>query len=201
MYDASDLGDARSQNEALQAAVDQLRAVTDFQPRSEFVLDPALGSSSNQYLRALAGVRDDLVTRANRSNVQVDPQLGMPRLSPTREAEIERYLEALDVIDTIIDLAIDARVQRVDKIQPRLDPGLNSREGIGAIERTRVAFTFTGSSLALERVLTWTQRPQNGRVLHVEDVEMVPARSREQEVRLDLVIVIARLGEPVVEEA
>jgi len=199
MYSPSDLADARTENEALLGAVEIVRAATDFEPRPEFQLDPTLGSSSNQYLRALGRVRDELIPRANRSNLQVDSQLGMPRLSPTRDAEIERYLEALDVIETVVALAVDARVQRVDKIQIRLDPGLNSREGLGAIERTRVVFTLTGRSLALERVLSWTQRPRSGRVLHIDDVEMVPARSRENEVRLDLTIVIARLTEPVEE--
>jgi len=198
MYSGADLEDARAENEALLAAVDTLNAVSDFAPRPEFQLDATMGSSSNQYLRALARVRDELIPRANRTNLQVDSQLGMPRLSPTRDAEIVRYLEALDVIDTVVGLAVDARVQRVDKIQIRLDPGLNSREGLGAVERTRVTFSLTGSSLALERLLTWTQRPRSGqRVLHIDDVEMVPARSREDEVRLDLTIVIARLTEPV----
>jgi hypothetical protein len=199
MYVPADLSEARAENEAFLEAVEVLRAATDFQPRPEFELDSALGSASNQYLRALARVREELVPRANRSNLQVDSQLGMPRLSPTRDAEIERYLEALDVIETVVGLAVDARVQRIDKIQIRLDPGLNSREGLGAIERTRVTFTLTGRSLALERVLSWTQRPRTGGVLHIDDVEMVPARSRENEVRLDLTIVIARLTEPIEE--
>lgn len=200
MYKSSDLADARAENEGLIEAVSVLREASDFQPRDEFTLDPGLGSASNQYLRSLARVRDELIPRANRSNMQVDSQLGMPRLSPTRDAEIERYLEALDVIETVVGLSVDARVQRVDKIQIRLDPGLNSREGLGAVERTRVAFTLTGSSLALERLLAWTQRPKTGRVLHIDDLEMVPARSREGEVRLDLTVVIARLSEPIEEE-
>ena len=160
MYVSADLSEARAENEAFLEAVEVLRAATDFQPRPEFELDSTLGSASNQYLRALARVREELVPRANRSNLQVDSQLGMPRLSPTRDAEIERYLEALDVIETVVGLAVDARVQRIDKIQIRLDPGLNSREGLGAIERTRVTFTLTGRSLALERVLSWTRGPE-----------------------------------------
>lgn len=195
MFDTNDLAAAREENEALIQAVAELTEATRFVPREEFRLDPGIGSPSNQYLRVLSRVRDELIPRANRSNLQVDSQLGMPRLSPTREAEIERYLETLDVIETVVGMCIDARVQRVDRILIRLDPGLSSREGLGAIERSRITFSLTGASLALERLLTWTQRPRDGRVLNVEEVEMVPSRSREDEVRLDLTIVIARIPE------
>ena len=66
----------------------------------------------------------------------------------------------------------------------------------GEIERTRVSLTVTGPSLALTRLLTSTQRPRDGRVLHVDEVEMVPSRSKEDEVRLELTLVIARMAAP-----
>ncbi len=196
MYTSQHLADAHAENDALIAAVEELRAAARFEARPGFRLDPGLGSASNQYLRALARVREELLPRANRGNLQVDSALGMPRLSPTREAEIVRYLEALDVIDTVVGMAINARVQRVDRIQVRLDPGLSSREGLGDVERTRVSLTLTGTSLALTRLLTSTQRPRDGRVLHIDELEMVPSRSKENEVRLELTVVAARLAAP-----
>ena len=194
MYTSAQLADARTENEALVDAFDTLRDATRFEPRPEFRPVAGQGSASNQYLRALSRVREELLARANRGNVQVDAALGMPSLSPTREAEIVRYLEALDVIETVVGMAIDARVERIERLQVRLDPGLSSREGLGEVERTRVAFTLTGTSLALTRLLTATQRPRDGRVLHVDELEMVPSRSKEDEVRLELTLVIARLA-------
>ena len=116
----------------------------------------------------------------------------MLTLSPTRESEIQRYLEALDVVDTTVRRAIDANVQRVEKINVRLDTGLTSREGLGRIERTRVSFTVIGTAASLQRLLTRTQRPRQGRVLHVHELEVVPSRHKQDEVRLDLTLVIAR---------
>ncbi len=195
MFTASDLAEAREQNEALAAALAELVAAGDFRPRPEFVVDPAAGAANAQYLLTLSRVREELMTRANRGNLVVDSELGMPSLSPTREAEIERYLEALDVVESVVDLALAARARRVERILVKLDPGLNSRDGLGRIERTRVRFTITGNSLAVTRVLAWTQRPltEDGRVLHVDEVEVLPSRSKVDEVRLDLTIIVPRI--------
>jgi len=196
MFTSSDLDDARTENETLAEAVGRLIEAADFVPRPEFALDPTKGAANTQYLRALSRVREELLTRANRANLAVEAGLGMPSLSPTREAEIVRYLEALDVIENVVPLALDARTQRIDRIQVRLDPGLNSRDGLGDVERTRVKFSLTGTSRALTEVLARTQRPPaDGRVLHVDEVELLPSRSKQDEVRLDLTLVVPRVSE------
>ena len=198
LFTTADRTRAEEQNRELTAAVERLSAGLDFQPRPEFRLDPAGGSSQNQYQRAVSRVRDELLLQANRANLKLDAGLGMPKLSPTRDAEIERYLEALDVIDTAIQLAIEARIQRIDQIQIRLDPGLSGREGLGRIEETRIELTMIGDSLAVTRFLARTQRPDGadedaGRVLHVGSAELVPSRSKEDELRLDVTLVVVRL--------
>lgn len=195
MFDASDLADARLENEALREAVARLSESTRFASRPGFTLESGHGAPNAQYLRILARVREDLLRRANRSNLELDASLGMPSLSPTREVEIERYLEALDVVERLVDLALRASVQRVEKIRIQLDAGLRSREGLGSVERTRVSFTVTGDSLALTRILTWARRPVSGGVLHVEGIEISPSRSKADEVRMELTLVIARLVE------
>lgn len=200
MHTASQRDEAQRQNDELRAAVEALSEIVEFQARPDFRLDPAQGSGSNQYLRALTRVRDDLIPRANRANLEIEDGLGMPRLSPTREEEIERYLEALDVIDTIVRYAIDTRVQRLDRIQIRLDSDLSSHRGLGRIERTRVHFTLTGSSLAMTRLLTRTQRGGDGRVLHIDELELTTSRNKDDELRLELGVLIARLHEPAEQE-
>ena len=193
MFTSSNLSTAKEENEALLAAVATLEEATAFRPREEFVLDASLGSFPNQYLRALTRVREDLLPRANRGNMTIEAGLGMPKLSPTKDEEIVRYLEALDVIETVATAAIDARVKRLDKITIRLDTGLNSKAGLGRIERTRVHFEMRGTSLALTRLVSSTQRPRDGRVLHIDEIEMSPSRSKDDEVQLDLTLTIARL--------
>jgi hypothetical protein len=195
-FTASDLSEVKAENEALVAASARLSQAARFQPRPEFVPDASRGPSANHYLRTLSRVREELLQRANRAGLGLDSSLGMPELSPTAEHEIVRTLEALDLVETVCDLAIRARAERVDKIQVRLDPGHGSREGVGAIERTRVQFTLTASSLAAARVLVWTQRPPaGGRVLPIDKLEMSPLRGRSDQVRLDVTFVIARVKE------
>ena len=196
LFSAADRTMAEEENGALLEAVEALEGAARFQARPEFVLNPDLGSAANQYRRAFNRVRESLESAANRANLRLDEGLGMPRLSPTREDEIVRYLEALDLVETVVGTCIDARVERVDRIAVRLDPSLQSATGLDRIERTRVAFKVTGSSLALSRVIAWTQRPRGeGRVFLVDELEMTPARSKEEEVTLDITFVVARLNE------
>ncbi len=200
-YTAQDLQAVEGENQALRGSVEKLAAAVRFQPRQGFAADLASGSPSNQYLRTLSRVREDVQQRASRAGLELDSSLGMPELSPTVETEIVRYLEALDVVETVVDLAIRGRVDRIDKIQVRLDPGLASRAGLGKIERTRVAFTMSGDSLALASVIAWSQRPlADGRVLPVDQLEMLNARGKPGEVRLDATFVLARLREEAAEE-
>ncbi len=193
MYSSADLDAAEEQNQALHRASEQLRAATHFVPRSQFEIDSTRGSASSQYLRALGSVREELVRLAGRANMQLDSSLGLPALSPTRELEIERYMEGLDVVDQLVRAAIQAGVKRTDQLRIALDPGLRAREGVGDIERTRVSCTLIGPSLALERLISATQRAAGERPLHIYEMEMNPSRSKDDEVRLDLTLLIARV--------
>ena len=195
-FSASDLATAEQENAALRQAAETLVTAARFRPRPEFVLDPAAGPAASHYLLSFTRVKEELGQRAARAGVELDGSLGMPELSPTNEGEIARYLEALDLVESVSDLAVRARVDRIEKILVRLDPKMNSREGVGTIERTRVQLNIAGSSLALTRLLAWTQRPsQGGRVFALDKVEMNLARGKKDEVRLEVTFVIARVKE------
>jgi len=193
VYSARDLRTVQEENEALEGVVANLSEAATFPSRDGFRLVADGGSAPNQYLRIVSRVREDLVVLANRANLALDGSLGMPQLSPTREDEIERYLEALDVVDRVSRAAIQARVKRLEKIKVRIDPGLGSRNGVGRIERTRVSFTIIGSGASLTAILAATQRPRDGAPLAVQEVELEPARNKRDEARLDLTLIIPRL--------
>ena len=201
-YTSSDLDDAEAENEGLKQAVVTLAGRTDFEPRPTFGIDRAPGAASagSQYLRALTEVRDTLIPRANRANMKLDPGLGMPALSPTRDDQIERYLEALDVVDTVANLAIQCGVSRIERIAVRPDPGLSSRQGVGEIERTQIQFSFEGPARPLTELLARTQRPPDGRALLLQDVEMIASKGKTGDARLDLTVVAARLHQPAAAE-
>jgi hypothetical protein len=107
-------------------------------------LDPKAGAATNQYFAAVSRVREELLRLAGRGNLRLPDDLGLPALAPTREAEIERYLEALDLVDRAVRLALANGVQRIDKIEIRLDPKLASRQGVGELEKTRVEVSASG---------------------------------------------------------
>jgi hypothetical protein len=196
-FTAQDLAAVQGENVALRNSLERLTTAAQFHARKEFVPDPAAGSSDSLYVRTVSRVREELLQRANRAGLELDSRLGLPELSPTLEREILRYLEALDLVESVADLAIRARLDTVDKIQVRLDPGYSSRQGVGAIERTRVQFTLTGDALGMTRFLAWTQRPApGGRVLPVDQLEMSAARNQPGRVRADVTFVIALVKDP-----
>lgn len=195
-----DLATARSQNEELVAARDELSGALAWSARPEFRLDPSRGSAGNQYFATAQRVRDDLLRRAGRRNVRIDQDLGLPALAPTRDDEIERHLEALDLVERVVGLAIDERVERVDDIEISLDPGLRGRKGVGRVERTRIKMKMVGESAPMLRVLAATQAPALGASLVIEELEIVPERTKTDEVRLEVKFLAPRVAAPAIDE-
>jgi hypothetical protein len=203
MYSSNDLADAETENDALKKAVESLTRATAFQPRPQFVLDPKRGSPSNQYFGVVSAVREDLLKLAGRANLRVPEDLGLPALSPTREPDIARYLEALDLVDRAVRMAIASGCERIEKIEIKLDPKLTSREGVGGIEKTRVVVNLSGKSAPMIEFLSLTQQPDAvdargtplGAPLILEKSEMLPARTG-LEALLDVTFIAARIAAP-----
>ena len=196
MYTNADLEAAKRENEALARSVEVLSQRVAFQPREPFRFDPKKGSASNQYFAEVARVREQLLTLAGRANLKVPEDLGLPALSPTREGEIARYLEALDVIDRAVRLALANGVQRIDKIEIRLDPKLASRQGVGDVERTRVAITTSGPPTPMIEFLRASQSAgqEAGTPLVVEKFEIVPrGKGEANESTVEIVFLAVRL--------
>ena len=198
-YGSSERELARADNDTLSAALAELATAVEFSGRQGFRLDSSAGSPVNQYHRTVARVREQLLTRAGRANLFLDPDLGLPDLSPAQDEEIARYLDALDAVARTVHWAIQAGVERIDDVRIRLDPALGSRKGIGAVERTRVEFEFAGSGQALAELLRATQRPEERGLaeteqpLSVYSLELRPARNRTEKSKLNLSIDLVRL--------
>jgi hypothetical protein len=192
-FSRSDLGLAREENEALRQATETLAAAVGFVPRPGFALDPARGSAGNQYFARVSDVRDRLLNEAGRHNMRLQKDLGLPALAPTRPEEIERYLEALDLLERVVDIGLEVGVPRIDKIEIRLDPGLNARKGVGKLERTRVAMRVAGPSAALVRLLAETQSPQRGASLAIDDLAMAPEKLKPGEAWMEITFAVIRL--------
>lgn len=192
-YGPEDLAAARAENEALSAVSGTLLAAAQFGPRPGFTLDGAGGTPTNQYVSRVEEVRDRVLRAAGRANVRVQDDLGLPALAPTREEEILRYLEGLDLVERVCTIAIEEQVPRVDRIEIKLDPTLFSTRSGGPIEKTQVKMRFTGPSAPLARLIVATQDPGRGPSLLIESLEMVPERNKVEESVLEIVFTIARL--------
>lgn len=200
MYSAEDLRTIEDANEALKAAVDKLSVAVAWKPRPLFALEPQRGTPSNQYFAAVAATREDLLRRAGRANLRLPEDLGLPALSPTREGDILRFLQGLDLVDRAVRFALESGCERIDRIQIQLDPKLTSKQGVGTIERTRVTFNLTGRPSPLVAFLARTQEATpaadgSGAVgpLLVERCEMQPARTKTDEAGLEVTFVVARI--------
>ncbi len=199
-YLARDLANARTQNEALAVARDDLAQYVGYPTREEFQLDRSRGSAGNQYFDAVTRVREDLLRRAGRRNIRLAQDLGLPTLAPTRDDEIARHLDALDLIERVVNLCIDERVERVDKIEIKIDPGLHGRHGVGTVEKTRVKMKMTGASAPMLRVIAATQSPEVGPSILIEEIEIIPERTKTDEVRLEVTFLAPRLHAPIQDE-
>lgn len=195
LYSAEQLAVLMREHEALSNVTEALKQGVAFAPRPGFVLDPARGAAANQYFQTVSSVREDLLTLAGRANLRLPEDLGLPALSPTKEPEIARYLEGLDLVDRLARMALASGVARVDKLAIQLDPKLKSKDGVGALERTRVVATLSGAPGALVQFLLATQAAAGGGPLILEKSEMLPARTKTDEAVLEATFQAVRLHE------
>lgn len=203
MYTADDHKRLEAENAELKTALATLTDSVSWKSRPLYALDGQRGAPSNQYFAAVAATREDLLRRAGRANLRLPEDLGLPALSPTREGDILRYLEGLDLVDRAVRFALEAGCERIDRIQIQLDPRLNSKQGVGTIEKTRVTIQLSGRPDPLVRFYARTQEKgpaadgsgASGPLL-VERAEMQPARGKTDEAGLEVVFVVARLAPP-----
>lgn len=207
MYTVEDQRRLEDENTALKAAFETLQGSVAWKARPTYALDAKRGAPSNQYFGAVAATREDLLRRAGRANLRVPEDLGLPALSPTRESDIVRYLEGLDLVDRAVRFALETGCERIDRIQIQIDPRLNSKKGVGTLEKTRVTVNLSGRPGPLVAFLARTQESAatadgSGAAgpLLVERCEMQPARTKTDEAGLEVVFVVARIVPPAAPE-
>jgi hypothetical protein len=105
----------------------------------------------------------------------------------------------------VVRLSIDSGVERIERIEVKLDPGLTSRSGVGEIERTRVTFVAAGAPQPLVRLLMASQSrsAQGGEALLplvLERADLVAARNKPEEATLEVVFCVVRLHPRTAEE-
>jgi len=194
-YSDSDRTQALGENEALKEAVATLGEAVAFEPRIEFTIQAPVNTAANQYFVAVDRVNENLTTLASRNRLRIPGDLGLETLNTTRPELIIRHFEALDVIDRVVRLAVEAGVNRIDKIQVQLDPGLDSRRGLGDIERTQVRISLICGAEEAVRWIGLSQSDRYGKPLAIHDLDIQSARSKADEVSVDITFIVVRLNE------
>jgi hypothetical protein len=196
-YGSSERDETRSRIEAATAAYEALRARGAFTPRKPFVLDPAAGSPTNQYLDVAARVAEDLRRRAAERDVELDERLGLPAVSPGSREEIAQTLVGLDLVERVVGHAIDAGVRRVEEIkilaEERRARGRRRADAPRDLDEVRIRVRLAGSSATLGRFLEATQG--GSAVLPLPGGELKPNPKREGEILADLEFVAMTVRE------
>ena len=187
-FTTADKARAEEQNEALREAVSELTTLVAFQPRREFEVESGRPIGS-QYVERVSAVRDDLLRRAGRRKLRLPEDLGLPALAPTRDEEILRHLHALDLIERVVSDAIELGVERIDKIEIKLDPGLYSRQGVGLVESTQVRMKLSGASGPMVDLLARSQSADRP-ALMIDELEILPERNKTQSSRMEVVFLV-----------
>ena len=188
---AADQERAQAERDSLSQAVTTLSDAVAFHARPEFALDGT--SPANRYFAVQSRVREELLTLAGRAGLILPEGLGLPALSPTKEQEIVRYLEALDVVDRVVKLAIEAGCERIDEIRVQLDSRLVSGKSIPDIEKTSIEFDLIGPSAPLARWVALTQQERFGDVILIDKLNLVASRTKPDEARLEVTFRVAHL--------
>jgi hypothetical protein len=205
-YTSEAKGLAAEDNERLFAAYGALAASVVFRTRPGFVPDPALGSVAGQYFTRVEQVRDRLSRRASRSGLRPpDDAWGIEMPDTNIEPVIVRHMEALDLIDRVANMAIDAGVSRITRIQVDLDSGFGSKKGLDRLERTKLRFEFDTSAASMSSLITMTQTPVEGdeqsQALAIDELEVKGERNRAGHVKADVTFTIVRVTERLGEDA
>jgi len=136
------LSKVRRDNERYREQHEKVLERVHFAPRDKYILKPS-EPSDVQYFRIISQDRENLVEGAKILDITVADNLGMPDLSPTRKKEIQKTLIGLDIVNRVVEFAIESRVREVRSINLVPETGRRKK---GFVEEQRVRFKITGSA-------------------------------------------------------
>lgn len=190
-YVVRDRDRAQDQHDALVAALADLDEIVVFQPRPRFAVGDA--NARTRYFQIVSEAREEILAKAGRAGLKLPGDLGLPLQSPTKELEIVRTLEALDIIDRSVQLALEAGVDNIARIAVRLDPRLLSGKSFTGLERTRVELQLKGPSEPMSRFLLLTQQPRFGQALMVDDLEFEAGKNAGDAASMTVTLLAAHM--------
>jgi len=206
LYKADDRETAELENESLRRGYEELVAAAAFRPRPDFDLSQATASPQNTYITNVERVEDRLVDLASQKRAFLPDGLGLETVQTLNGDVVERHLHALDLLERAVEMALEAGVRRVRRIDVNLDPAFKSSRGLGAVERTTVQIETDSTAEAVTEWLALAETPlaegDTGLAASVRlqplpfrDIEMSRVSTKENEVRASVTFVVIRVHE------
>lgn len=194
-YDAAAVRDLGKRLEALEQKSGQLVGKTLPQQRHRYKA-PAGQSARQHYIQLTGDIRQELIPWALRQNVDVDESLGLPPTSPSQPQVIERVLRGLDLVETVVRLAVLSGAKEIEDISISTRPPKRAK-GMAAsvLDLTPVQLDVVLPDEELNRFIRnlFTHPP-----LGIESVSLGPLDTRRNERRVTVRMTAGQI--PVLEE-
>ena len=133
-----------------------------------------------QYNALFRRVREEVVDGAAALDIDVDPTLGLPEVSPSKPEEITRYANALDVVRRVGLAAIDAGVRSIGPISVSKASIARFRASESFLEELEIAVRVSGSMESVGALVETLSRPESylplgGATLSLEPTKRGPS--------------------------
>lgn len=206
LYQADDREMAELENESLRSGYGKLVSAAAFRPRAEFDLAQSTATAQNTYLTAVERLSDRLIDLASQKRASLPDGLGLDTVQTLNVDLVERNLHAVDLLERAVQMALEAGVRRIRRINITLDPALKNNRGLGAIERTKIQIEADSTAEAVTEWLALAETPlvpgETGLAASVrlqplpfQDIEMKRVSAKENEVRTSVTFVVVRVHE------
>ncbi len=141
-----------------------------FQSGKRFELRDDEARPDDVYFNVVNEVKREVEEAAERRNIQLPDNLGLPATTPRTREEAKRYLRALDVVQRVVRLAVEADVLAITDIDipkgaTRSKRNRRSRDDADFLERLELRFRVRGSAPSLVRLVESLQAPASYLVL------------------------------------
>ncbi|MEQ8762691.1 MAG: Amuc_1100 family pilus-like protein [Planctomycetota bacterium] len=165
-----DLREMRDTRDELDGRWSAARDRLAFVPDPKYLLSDDEPRPDDVYFNVVNQVKQEVGDAAERRNIRIPDNFGLPATTPRTREEVKRYLRALDVVQRVVRLAIEAQVDEITDIDIPKTGRSSSRArrrqaAEDFLERQEIRFTLEGSADSLARLVMLLQRPETFLVL------------------------------------
>jgi len=190
----SDLDRAAKTKRDLEARLDAAARKLAYAPAEGFEIPASARDADLQYNALFRRVREEVVDGAASLDIDVDPTLGLPEISPSRPEEISRYACALDLVRRVGLAAIDAGARSVRPISVSKASIAKFRASESFLEELAVSVRVTGSAESIGLLVETLSRPETFVAISSATISLEAKRRGPSAVVADLELVALHMS-------